>query len=122
MMGMIKKKWVLETRHREKLEPEYKCFGEDKQDIENVYDLKYFLLNRNLYSIEYLYNILSVKCKNFQNYIYKTDKQLYYNIISWPLFKEWIDIYINNIYPKYSPSFDIKTVRTKKQYKKYLNE
>lgn len=122
-MGIIKRKWALSIRHREKLEPEYKCFGNDTEDIESKYDLKYFLLNRNKYSIDYLNKILSIKYSNLENHIYKLNKDLYYDIISWPLFKEWINIYINYNYPEYKSSFskDYRIIRTKKLYKQYDN-
>ena len=119
---MIKRKWSLSVRHREKLEPEYKCFGSN-DSIEDKYDLKYFLLNRDNYSIEYLYKLLSNKYKNLEDYVYKANKQLYYDIVSWTLFQEWINIYINNIYPKYINKFSqyYKIIRTKKLYKQYIS-
>lgn len=122
-MGMIKRKWTLNVRRREKLEPEYKCFGNDTNDLESKYDLKYFLLNRDKYSINYLYKILSNKYSNLENYIYKINKNLYYDIVSWTLFKEWINIYVKNIYPNYDSNFvkDYKIIRTKKIYKNYAN-
>lgn len=124
-MGMIIRKWTMQIRKREKLEPQYDCFGWITESIEDKYDLKYFLLNRNQYEIKYLYILLDGKeYKRLEDYIYSHDKKLYYDIISWSLFKEWINIYINNKYPNYLNSFSnlYTKIRLKKIYKKYIKQ
>lgn len=114
----------MQIRKKEKLEPEYKCFGRITECIEDKYDLKYFLKNRNLYNIEYLYKIFSKNYSNLKDHVYKKDKTLFYDIVSWTLLEEWINIYVKNQYPNYLNSFSdlYKKIRLKKIYNKYIKQ
>lgn len=114
----------MQIRKREKLEPGYKCFGQITECIEDKYDLKYFLKNRNSYNVGYLYKIFSNNCSNLKDYVYKKDKNLFYDIVSWTLLEEWITIYVKNKYPNYLNSFSnlYKKIRLKKIYNKYIKQ
>lgn len=122
-MGIIKNKW----KHGFYIQSlkEFMINDWDFVLSNSDYNIKYFL-NKEcrkddlhyIYNTTFFINLLSNKnIKNLKDFIYRENKELYYNITSWTMFQEWINAYIYKTYDICYQSF-----KYNKEYLSYIKE